>query len=477
MGVSHVTDSFVSGGARHGPPGRGGTNGPRHDACAKRGRVEAAGTSPSVVGRWGERVPEPAGGQPCVAGREHVLYTWATGKNERATMSHRLCGASASRTSASPSIDWRWAKTSCPPPRRDNDWGDCNPSREGFKKKMEKRAGKRTSAVSGPSAVLSSTRQTNSSPAQSFARFETIPSSARLFSCGPGTPVWTDHPATRSWPASPPGGTRRSPTSTTATGPPCSASPRRCWAAAPTPRTRSRRCSSAWPRPGRPWPRSRTCGVPVHRPAPCGGEAGGARRADRRRPFPDALAAPEPRSPADERLERALAALPTDRREVIALKIDGGLTFREIAAVLGISPNTAASRYRYALAELATPSGGPPMTDPDLPADLAELERRLTDRLRRAVGRPRAARAGRRSGHAATPADGRGMAVVGGAGRRRPRRPQPVDERGRQCRLATDRERRAGTGQCDRGPAAGSGARCRSANSVGKRRSTGRAPA
>jgi DNA-directed RNA polymerase specialized sigma24 family protein len=28
------------------------------------------------------------------------------------------------------------------------------------------------------------------------------------------------------------------------------------------------------------------------------------------------------------------------------------LTFREIAAVLGVSPNTAASRYRYALAEL-----------------------------------------------------------------------------------------------------------------------------
>ncbi|MDP6634765.1 MAG: sigma-70 family RNA polymerase sigma factor [Phycisphaerae bacterium] len=53
-----------------------------------------------------------------------------------------------------------------------------------------------------------------------------------------------------------------------------------------------------------------------------------------------------------ERMERALAALGTPQREVIALKIDGGLTFAEIAAVLGVSANTAASRYRYALENL-----------------------------------------------------------------------------------------------------------------------------
>jgi RNA polymerase sigma-70 factor, ECF subfamily len=52
------------------------------------------------------------------------------------------------------------------------------------------------------------------------------------------------------------------------------------------------------------------------------------------------------------RLEQALAMLPAIFREAIALKIDGGLTFREMATVLGVSPNTAASRYRYALAEL-----------------------------------------------------------------------------------------------------------------------------
>jgi RNA polymerase sigma-70 factor (ECF subfamily) len=53
-----------------------------------------------------------------------------------------------------------------------------------------------------------------------------------------------------------------------------------------------------------------------------------------------------------ERLQRALLALPAEQREVIALKIDGGLTFAETAQVIGISANTAASRYRYALEKL-----------------------------------------------------------------------------------------------------------------------------
>jgi RNA polymerase sigma-70 factor (ECF subfamily) len=67
------------------------------------------------------------------------------------------------------------------------------------------------------------------------------------------------------------------------------------------------------------------------------------------------VAAPEPR-PLDlgrsVRLERALRALPPPQRELVALKVDAGLTFAEIAACLGISANTAASRYRYALAKL-----------------------------------------------------------------------------------------------------------------------------
>jgi RNA polymerase sigma-70 factor (ECF subfamily) len=51
-------------------------------------------------------------------------------------------------------------------------------------------------------------------------------------------------------------------------------------------------------------------------------------------------------------LDRALAALPREQREVLTLKIDGELTFEEVAAVLGISLGTAASRYRYAVEKL-----------------------------------------------------------------------------------------------------------------------------
>ena len=47
-------------------------------------------------------------------------------------------------------------------------------------------------------------------------------------------------------------------------------------------------------------------------------------------------------------------ALPSKQREVLALKIEGGLTFAEIGRVLGVSADTAASRYRYALAKLKT---------------------------------------------------------------------------------------------------------------------------
>jgi RNA polymerase sigma-70 factor (ECF subfamily) len=51
-------------------------------------------------------------------------------------------------------------------------------------------------------------------------------------------------------------------------------------------------------------------------------------------------------------LKAALASLPPAQRQVIALKIDAGLTFAQIGDVLNISPNTAASRYRYALEKL-----------------------------------------------------------------------------------------------------------------------------
>jgi len=51
-------------------------------------------------------------------------------------------------------------------------------------------------------------------------------------------------------------------------------------------------------------------------------------------------------------LDRALRALPAEQREVVHLKMYEGLTFREIAELIDVPPDTAASRYRYALAKL-----------------------------------------------------------------------------------------------------------------------------
>jgi RNA polymerase sigma-70 factor (ECF subfamily) len=42
-----------------------------------------------------------------------------------------------------------------------------------------------------------------------------------------------------------------------------------------------------------------------------------------------------------------------DQREVIILRVWGQLTFEEVASIVGVSPNTAASRYRYGLAKLS----------------------------------------------------------------------------------------------------------------------------
>jgi RNA polymerase sigma-70 factor (ECF subfamily) len=59
-----------------------------------------------------------------------------------------------------------------------------------------------------------------------------------------------------------------------------------------------------------------------------------------------------PGDPREHRLERAVRALPDEQQVVIALKINGGLTFAQIAEVVGVPANTAASRYRYALQKL-----------------------------------------------------------------------------------------------------------------------------
>lgn len=48
-------------------------------------------------------------------------------------------------------------------------------------------------------------------------------------------------------------------------------------------------------------------------------------------------------------VQEALTALPENQREVVTLKLWGGLTFAEIAETTGESINTISGRYRYAL--------------------------------------------------------------------------------------------------------------------------------
>ena len=53
-----------------------------------------------------------------------------------------------------------------------------------------------------------------------------------------------------------------------------------------------------------------------------------------------------------EELQTALARLPQQQREVIVMKIYRQKTFLEISRLLGLSQNTAASRYRYGMEKL-----------------------------------------------------------------------------------------------------------------------------
>src|SRR4029434_6288830 len=63
--------------------------------------------------------------------------------------------------------------------------------------------------------------------------------------------------------------------------------------------------------------------------------------------------APDPDAKAfQQAVSSAMGKLPEDQRAVVHLKIWEELTFAEIAEMLGIRTNTAASRYRYALDKL-----------------------------------------------------------------------------------------------------------------------------
>ena len=86
------------------------------------------------------------------------------------------------------------------------------------------------------------------------------------------------------------------------------------------------------------------------------------RRRGARQKYHDQLAEEEPTifAPGDDRdeaefrqsLSRALAELPPEQRAVVHLKLWENLTFEQIAEALDLSPNTAASRYRYGLDKL-----------------------------------------------------------------------------------------------------------------------------
>jgi RNA polymerase sigma-70 factor, ECF subfamily len=51
-------------------------------------------------------------------------------------------------------------------------------------------------------------------------------------------------------------------------------------------------------------------------------------------------------------LQKALSKLPEEQKEVVTLRIWGGMTFNEIAQSTGQNLNTITARYRYALAAL-----------------------------------------------------------------------------------------------------------------------------
>ncbi len=53
-----------------------------------------------------------------------------------------------------------------------------------------------------------------------------------------------------------------------------------------------------------------------------------------------------------DRLQAEICSLPADQREVLLLKTYEGMTFEDIASLTGVSANTAASRYRYAIDKL-----------------------------------------------------------------------------------------------------------------------------
>jgi RNA polymerase sigma-70 factor (ECF subfamily) len=81
-------------------------------------------------------------------------------------------------------------------------------------------------------------------------------------------------------------------------------------------------------------------------------------RTNHREQARDAIYRPQHETPGADALalrqeiEQLLHSLPDDERECIVLKVYGGMTFREIAAVRRASLHTVASQYRRALQKM-----------------------------------------------------------------------------------------------------------------------------
>ncbi len=74
--------------------------------------------------------------------------------------------------------------------------------------------------------------------------------------------------------------------------------------------------------------------------------------AETRREAMPMFTAPQGLDEARGALEEALSTLPDEQREVVVLRTWGEMTFDQVGDLLGIPPNTAASRHRYALEKL-----------------------------------------------------------------------------------------------------------------------------
>jgi RNA polymerase sigma factor (sigma-70 family) len=78
---------------------------------------------------------------------------------------------------------------------------------------------------------------------------------------------------------------------------------------------------------------------------------------------PDDMTAPDARAAETEltgRLRAALEQVPLDQREVLLLRTQAGLSFKEIARHQGIPVNAAQGRYRYGIDKLRLLLKGPP---------------------------------------------------------------------------------------------------------------------